>query len=320
MRRRPTRPWKEALKDLFALHRSERQGFTLLVVLCLLAAGWVTYEQWVRPDALSDAPALEVAWRAMRAEEEHGRADRASHARSIELFAFDPNGLATAEWERLGLSERQAEAVHRFEEHGGRFRTKRDLARMRVVDPALFAQWEPYIQLPDSLPREGRIPRAERSGPQWDKEGRWKDRSDREEGYRRVALVEINTADTARLVQLPGIGPAFARGIVKYRERLGGFLDLDQLDEVYVLRDKPEARERLKRLFVLDTLAVRRHPLNRFTAEELGPHPYAGWKVAKALVAYRTHHGPFARVADIKGCALVTDSVYRRLAPYLEED
>lgn len=316
MRRRSTRPWKKELKDLFALHRSERQGFTWLLALCLLAAGWVTYEQWVRPDALPDGPALEVTWQAMRAEEE-GHTGRAP---DIRLFAFDPNGLSTAEWVKLGLSERQAEAVHRFEEHGGRFRTKRDLARMRVVDPALFTRWEPYIQLPDSLPKEGRILRAERSGPQWDKEGQWKDRSDREDGHHRLALVEINTADTARLVQLPGIGPAFARGIVKYRERLGGFLDLDQLDEVYVLRDKPEARERLKRLFVLDTLAVRRHPLNRFTADELGPHPYAGWKVAKALVAYRKQHGPFARVADIKGCALVTDSVYRRLAPYLEED
>ncbi|MBS1581948.1 MAG: helix-hairpin-helix domain-containing protein [Bacteroidetes bacterium] len=319
MRRRSTRPWKEELKDLFVLHRSERQGFTWLVVLCLLAAGWATYEQWVRPDVLPDGPALEVAWQAMRAEEERGRAERAPRA-DVRLFAFDPNGLATSEWVKLGLSERQAEAVHRFEEHGGRFRTKRDLARMRVVDPALFAQWEPYIQLPDSLPKEGRIPYAERSGSQWDKEGQRKDRSDRAEGYGRLALVEINTADTVRLVQLPGIGPAFARGIVKYRERLGGFLDLDQLDEVYVLRDKPEARERLKRLFVLDTSAVRRHALNRFTADELGPHPYAGWKVAKALVAYRQQHGPFARVADIKGCALVTDSVYRRLAPYLEAD
>ena len=61
-------------------------------------------------------------------------------------------------------------------------------------------------------------------------------------------------------------------------------------------------------------------PIASLTAEELGPHPYGGWKVAKALVAYRKQHGPFKTVADIKGCVLVTDSVYRKLAPYLSAE
>ena len=53
------------------------------------------------------------------------------------------------------------------------------------------------------------------------------------------------------------------------------------------------------------------------TVEELGPHPYMGWKVAKALVAYRDVHGPFRQLADITGCVLVTDSIRDRMLPYL---
>ena len=45
----------------------------------------------------------------------------------------------------------------------------------------------------------------------------------------------------AALVAVRGIGPAFARSIVKFRDRLGGFHSLDQLSEVYILRDKPKA-------------------------------------------------------------------------------
>lgn len=130
-------------------------------------------------------------------------------------------------------------------------------------------------------------------------------------------MVEVNTADSSRLVQVRGIGPAFARSIVRYRDRLGGFHSLDQLADVPILRDKPDAVAELKGRLLLDTLMVRRLPINTMSVEDLGRHPCAGWKVAKALVAYRQHHGPFRTVADIKGCVLITDSVYRKLAPYL---
>jgi DNA uptake protein ComE-like DNA-binding protein len=127
----------------------------------------------------------------------------------------------------------------------------------------------------------------------------------------------VNTADTTALIDLPGIGPAFARGIVKYRDRLGGYRSMEQLAEVYVLRDKPDALVRLNELLVLDTLMVVRIPINTCEVEQLAAHPYAGWKVAKALMAYRAQHGPFRTVADIRGCALIDEAVFRKLAPYL---
>ena len=69
--------------------------------------------------------------------------------------------------------------------------------------------------------------------------------------------LELNSADSATLVAVPGIGPAFARGILKYREKLGGYHSLDQLAEVYVLKDKPDAVAKLKDRLVLDTLMMR---------------------------------------------------------------
>lgn len=137
--------------------------------------------------------------------------------------------------------------------------------------------------------------------------------------YARMAPrpVEINTADTSSLIALPGIGPAFARGIVKYRDMLGGFVSLDQLAEVYVLKDKPDALLKLKSLLILDPHAVLRIPINTCTEEELAAHPYARWKVAKPLIAYRSQHGPFTDVTAIRGCAVISEEVFRKLAPYL---
>ncbi len=292
------------------MHRAERRGFLLLLTFCLAAAAWVTWEQWLRP---ADPATLRTLTAAVGPWEEE-RPDRngtvASGERALRLFPFDPNGLPVEQWVALGLSERQAGAIHAYERAGGRFRSKRDLARMRVVDTTLFARWRPYIQLPDSLAPRGAWPdHLADKGPG---DETWPSRT-----TRTLSTLELNSADSTALVAVPGIGPAFAKGLLKYRDKLGGYRSLDQLEEVYVLRDKPDAVARLRERLVVDSLMVHRIPVNTATVEELAAHPYAGWKVAKALVAYRGQHGPFREVAAIKGCALVTDSVFRKLAPYL---
>lgn len=298
-------PWK----DVLSMHRGERRGFLWLIAGCLMAAGWVTYEQWLRPSDQQDltilAARMEPWIEARKAFQDSTSAAPFSRDRHLTLFPFDPNHLPIDQWVALGLSERQAEALHKYEAGGGRFRSKRDVAKMRVVDPELYAQWAPYIQLPDS---------ADPAYPR----NTWPEREERTYAERTVQRgLELNSADSATLVAVPGIGPAFARGILKYREKLGGYHSLDQLAEVYVLKDKPDAVAKLKDRLVLDTLMMRRLPLNTATAEELAAHPYMGWKVAKALVAYRGQHGAYRNVADIKGCVLVNDSLFRKLAPYL---
>ncbi len=316
-RRRRTRPWREELKDLFAMDKGERLSFAALLSLCLIAAAWVTWEQWIRPRRMMDKQHLEMVWWNLQDTTADGQRLKDKGMDDIRLFKFDPNGLPVDQWVDLGLSEKQAAALHRYEERGGKFRTKKDLAKMRVVDPHLFEQWEPYIQLPDSLPRKQGGTYAGQN--QWPRDtGRWAsgDRPHYAEREKDLS-VEINGADSTALVAVRGIGPAFARSIIKYRDRLGGFVSLDQLSEVYILRDKPEAVERLKEKLTVDPALMRRIHLNSCTVEELAPHPYIDWKVAKALIAYRDHHGPFADVAAITNCALVTDSIHQRLAPYL---
>ncbi len=322
-RKRYERPLKEELKDLFNVHAGERTGIGLLLLLCFVASGWVAYEQYIAPDVVKDKAALEVVYAQLSTAERSSsaadqRSDRQSFDEKAVLFKFDPNHLPVEQWVALGLSERQAASIHRYEAKGGQFRTRRDVAKMHVVDPDLYARWEPFILLPDSFERKAFADRDR--DPGYERRDSTTIRFPERSAFVAKAMVEINTADTTRLVEVRGIGPAFARSIVKYRDRLGGFHSLDQLSEVYILRDKPEAVADLKSRLLLDTLMVRRFPLNAFTAEELGPHPYAGWKVAKALVAYRKQHGGFKTVADIKGCVLITDSVYRKLAPYLSAE
>lgn len=309
--------------DLLALHRGERRGTAAIVLLLTALFGAAAYHQWLRPPAKHDMTALRaqmVAWLAQRDSMVMARDEALAPA--PELFPFDPNRIGPPEWLRLGLSERQAAAIERFKAKGGRFRTKGDLARMYTISSDEFERLKPWIELPErrekgdapsgpSIRAEERMAAAPAAPVP--AEGQRQPRPERAPLWR----LELNTADTAALIALPGIGPAFARGIVRYRERLGGYHALDQLAEVHVLKDKPDAVARIKELLVIDTLAIRRIAVNTCTVEELAAHPYARWAMAKPLIAYRQQHGPFRSIAELRANPALDEEALRKLAPYL---
>ncbi|MCR4570153.1 MAG: helix-hairpin-helix domain-containing protein [Bacteroidales bacterium] len=114
--------------------------------------------------------------------------------RRVESFRFNPNTVSVEDLQRLGFSEKQAQAIENYRQKGGRFRRKADFAKSYVVADSVFARLEPYIDLPK---------------------------------------LDINKADSTALLALPGIGPWYAGKIVSYRKELGGFSHPEQLLEIY---------------------------------------------------------------------------------------
>lgn len=310
-------PRREHIKDLFSLHAGERRGFLLMMAGLAAAVVLVVYVKFIYEPPEPDLAHLEQGMREWVASQAVREADTKGLP---EPFPFDPNTTERKEWLALGLSDRQVDGLERYMAKGGRFRTKKDLGRMYSIRPDQFARLAPFILLPDSLPAGGAQRREARGTTVPSMAVVAPAAAPTSVARPMIHRPEVNTADSATLVAVRGIGPSFARGIIKYRDMLGGFVSLDQLAEVYVLRDKPDAVERLRSALDLDLAAVRRIPLNTCTVEELAGHPYVRWKIARPLIAYREQHGPFADVAAIKGCHVVTDSLYARLAAYLTVD
>lgn len=312
------RSTKDGLKDVFSLHRGEGAAFGIGAMVLLAGAAWLSYLQWFVPPPPVDLGPMTAEIQAFVTAEQQYASSKKDTRIVADLQPFDPNALDQAGWMALGLSERQAAGIMRYVDRGGRFRSKADVAKIYTIHAEQFAQLKPFILLPDSsLARS-----YERGNNQWPTRQRWErsDTSDRQYAPRKEAVVvEVNTADTVLLAEVKGIGPAFARGIVKYREKLGGYVSLDQLSEVFVLKDKPDAVAKLKDLLVLDPLMVRRININTCSEEELSSHPYMWkkWSISRAIIAYRTLHGAFATVEGVKACLVVDEELYQKLAPYL---
>jgi competence ComEA-like helix-hairpin-helix protein len=122
-------------------------------------------------------------------------------------------------------------------------------------------------------------------------------------------------ADTSAFIALPGIGSKLANRIINFRDRLGGFYTIDQVAETFALPDS--TFQKVKPGLVLTTATVKKININTATADEMKLHPYIRYNLAAAIVQYRTQHGNFQSVADIKKIMMVTEEIYNKLAPYL---
>ena len=98
-------------------------------------------------------------------------------------------------------------------------------------------------------------------------------------------MVELNSADTTRLKMLRGIGSGYAKMIVSYREKLGGFYKAEQLLEVYKFSD--ETYQKIKNQLQVDTTLIRKIKVNTATVKELKAHPYISYYQALSIVENR---------------------------------
>ena len=115
--------------------------------------------------------------------------------------------------ERTWSTDKQIKSILNYRQKGGQFRIKKDFAKIYTISKEEFSVLEPYIQLPDELKKNDKNYSAT---------------STKNEEIR----VEINSADTAELKKVRGIGPTFALRIVNYRTRLHGFSNINQLKEI----------------------------------------------------------------------------------------
>lgn len=140
--------------------------------------------------------------------------------------------------------------------------------------------------------------------------------------YRKKTFtVDLNLGDTLDFQQLRGIGPAYARRIVAYRERLGGFVDKRQLMEVWgvdsALYDRIAPSLELTSAPGQAVRPARPLYINRMDVQELKQHPYLDYYQAKEIVRYRERYGMFKTASDLRKVNLMDAETYRRIAPYV---
>ena len=233
----------------------------------------------------------------------------------VEPHAFDPNTADSLELLSVGLTPYVARNILRYRRAGGKFRRPDDLARIYGMPDTLFARVKPYIHitLPPAPPTASPRPKPQRpSMPAADTLRRQHPYAQYMQAKLKPGeVVDLNQADTTALMRIPGVGPGYARMIVDYRHRLGGYHSADQLRELEVL---PHDIGQWVRVSHSPVPALR---VNALGVTQLRTHPYLTFYQAKAIVDYRKREGPIRSVRQLLFLDEFTEADVARLSPYL---
>lgn len=207
---------------------------------------------------------------------------------------IDPNKAGKEELIQFGFTDFQAGNIVGYRNKGGRFEIPSDILKIYGLDSTLYVKIEPHIRIE---------PSSERSSP-------------KDEFNAPLILVELNSADTASLKKLEGVGSVFASRVLKYRDLLGGFNRKEQLLEVYNFTE--ETFLNIRNNITVDTTGVQKMRLNFASFEQLLRHPYLTKKDVEAILDYRNQNGSYTSVNQILEKKLVDSTTYYLILPYLD--
>lgn len=283
----------------------------LLVVAALGGIAFYFYHAcFTIPDSITSVPendSLKIFATEMR-EADSVRKSKRMHVRST-LFPFDPNHADSVTLVRVGLRPWQVRNLMRYRAKGGYWRSPNDFARLYGLSQEEFERLRPYIRI---VPRnESRMHGEKR------KAGEHPYRRDtlrypKIEKFPEGTVVDLNTADTTLLKQVPGIGTYTARKIVRYREALGGFISVAQLNEI---EDLPSE---LLHWFSVDETPPRRIPLNHANFKQINRHPYISYEQTIVIVNHIRKFGPVHSWRDLSLYKEFEGVDFKKLEPYFE--
>lgn len=129
--------------------------------------------------------------------------------------------------------------------------------------------------------------------------------------------LDLNTSDTLDLQEVRGVGKVRARNIYKYGQKLGGYISVNQLKEVYSIDSA--TFEQIKPHFYAGKTEIRKVNINSDDPKYLARHPYIDFALAKALIRFRKkYEKDFNSIEEIKQIHLMDEETYNKLRPYIK--
>ncbi|MBX9850170.1 MAG: helix-hairpin-helix domain-containing protein [Cytophagaceae bacterium] len=287
---------KYLLRNHFGFSKKETNGFIVLLILMILFLifPWI-FNQFYNPQKSDQAFTYRRLDSLIAGGEDPGRFSTREVRASLQVFLFDPNTASESDLIKI-MGGRIGKRIANFRSKGGKFFIKSDLLKIYGMDKSLYRSIENYITLPDSISKQ----------------------KINKQSLAKI-IFDINKADSAQLESVKGIGKKLASRIVKYRDKVGGFISKDQYAEVYGL-DSMVVAELKQCSFISEDFIPEKININSCTINALSSHPYIGKKNAASIIAYRNQHGSFAELGDLKKIKAIPENSLQKMLPYLSLD
>ena len=294
---------KTLIREFLHFSRTEQKGIIVLAALTFIAIG---FRIWIRLDSEvtfhippNELIALQEMVKQLDQEDSiQIHEQNYTYEKKSELIinkAIDPNNMKENDWVKIGFSKKEASSIIKFQTKCGGFKFKEDLKKLYCMSDERFLSLEPFLNLPEKSYKSEQFAKNTK---------------------RQIAIIELNRCDSISLVSLRGIGPGWARRIIKRRDQLGGFYCLEQLIEMKGFSDT--LLNTLRMQVKVDSSMIQKLNINQLSLEDLQKHPYCWYGVGKSIVNYRLQHGPFRTLEGLKKIYTLRPEIYEKLVHYVK--
>lgn len=301
----------ESLRKWFSFSKGERVAIITILALILvliLACLFRPSRKSLSDASLHNLDSLLALRQAAIEQQQQQQAEKPQEVAELHPFPFNPNTLTEEEWLQMGLTDRQVRNIMNYKAKGGKFYSKNDLGKLYTISEEEFAQLEPFIVLPEvsrgkntKSSSQGGVSTGSTTAPTEKKS---------------IPIIDLNTVDSTTLVELPQIGPYTAVRIIEFREKLGGFVDKEQLRDVKGMDDARFAA--IQPYINLGAIEIRKVDVNRADFKTLVHHPYLSYEQVKRIVIQREKRGMIKNWAQLEALLKEEGEVNPLLEQYVK--
>ena len=284
----------------FKFSREQRSGIFLLFGIIVILQTVYFFGDF---SLVSKKYPEQQQWLALQSQIDSMKTEKLNYVTKI--YPFNPNFITDYKGYKLGMSVQEIDRLLAFRKENKYVNSPKEFQNVTQVSDSLLNVISPYFKFPD-----------------------WVNNKKEFKDYKKypnttfakkekIILIDINQATQEDLIKIYGIGEAISLRILKFKESLGGFVSMKQMNDVWGL--SPEVIENLNTHFKVSTLSsIKKIDINNASLKELSQFPYFKYPIAKAIVTYRSMNGDIKNSEDltkIKGLSIENATI---IALYLD--
>ncbi|MCG9791237.1 helix-hairpin-helix domain-containing protein [Flavobacterium algicola] len=278
------------IKSYFQFSKEQRNGiFVLLLIIVALQAIWfyLGFNTIITTQSKE-----ELEWLAKQSEIDSLK--DASVNKKFELRPFNPNFISDYKGYKLGMSVQEIDRLVAFRKTNQYVNSAQEFQEVTKISDSLLKAISPYFKFPDWVTNK----KESKVYVKYEKQSFSK--------TEKIHVLDVNTASQEDFMKLNGIGVGYSERIIKFRESLGGFVSMEQLDDVWGL--PPEVITKLNASFkIASQPVIKKLDINNASVKEIAQFPYFRYALAKEIVTFRSMNGDFKNATDltkIKGLSI----------------
>ena len=288
------------IKSYFLFSREHRSGiFLLFAIIILVQLAYIFFGDYF---ITKNNTTEDKAWLLVQNEIDSLKSIQSTKKDTI--YPFNPNYITDYKGYKLGMTIQEIDRLHAFRKQGKFVNSVQEFQQVTKVSNAFLSKISPYFKFPDWVKNKGTAT-SEKFHKFLPKE------------KEKIIQKDINVATREDLIAVYGIGEKLADKILQEKEKLGGFVSMEQFQFMWGI--SPEAISDLEKRFTIKSqIGIKKIAINDLSQKELAKFPYFNYALAKEIVIYRTMNSGIKNIDDLTKIKGMPNEKIKIIALYLE--